>query len=426
MSAMPESNQSIKTSSAAPLSLAEAIKTGIASTILNIQSAQRRVECDDLAARFFDNAVSSMEMMGAQLIDISNSEVDAYNELADKLENTELRLGFKQQEVNELQAKLEKQEAGQKEAIEEAIHNAETRAITAESQMSDLENKVMESAAMIELRNQQVETLNRSFKEIMKLDPHKLHERCKKAQDERNEERKTSRDLASKLKASERGLSTARVAYAQQKAETTRLTGELTRFETLQKEMYGISSKRLTSAIPHPEFGPLTYTPRLIAYGIVADKKHNTDRPYIVSGLNFAFQICCDIGYAMDIRINEWLMPNVQPLAMFSKYQPEGWVEFFHDLIINEVEMRRPELVRRVEWAKETMIADLNLPITEDLSDYLSERGLFSVFDVVHFRKDGLVNTHELQPEDAQRLLDICYSEVHAWERRHGGDFYVR
>ena len=39
------------------------------------------------------------------------------------------------------------------------------------------------------------------------------------------------------------------------------------------------------------------------------------------------------MGYAIDIRINEWLMPNFQPLAIFREFQPEGWVEFFHELI---------------------------------------------------------------------------------------------
>lgn len=423
MSAMPESNQS---NYAAPMSLGDAIKTGISSATLNIQSAQRRVNCDDLTARFFENAVSSLEIMGAQLIDISNAEVDSYNELADALENANLRLGFQQAEISELQEELNKQRLNQQEAIDNATYASEQRAVAAEGQVSSLENKVLESAAMITLRNEQIETLNKSFKEIMKLDPHGLNKRCKTAQDERNEARRSVQELSAKLKKTERDLSTARVGYAQQKAEATRLAGDLTRFETLQKEMFGISSKTLVSAVPHPEHGLLTYTPRIIAYGIVADKKSNCDRPYIVSGLNFAFQICCDMGYALDIRINEWLMPNIQPMDMFTKYQPEGWVEFFHELILAEAESRRPELVRRVEWAKETMIADLNLPISEDLAEYLSERELFSLFDVVHYRKGGLVNSHALQPEDAQRLLDLCYAEVNAWERRHGGNFYVR
>ena len=423
MSAMPESNQS---NYSAPMSLADAIQTGIAAATLNIQSAQRRVNCDDLTARFFDNAVSSLEIMGAQLIDISNAEVDSYNELAEALENAELRLGIKQSELNDVQAQLNKQLLDQQEAIANATYASEQRAAAAESQLSGLENKVLESAAMITLRNEQIETLNKSFKEIMKLDPHGLNKRCKTAQDERNEARKTVQDLSGRLKKSERELSTTRVGYAQQKAEATRLAGELTRFETLQKEMFGISEKRLVSAVPHPEHGLLTYTPRIIAYGIVADKKSNSERPYIVSGLNFAFQICCDMGYALDIRINEWLMPNIQPMDIFTSYQPEGWVEFFHELIMAETESRRPELVRRVEWAKETMIADLNLPITEDLADYLSDRGLFSLFDVVHFRKNGLVSVHSLQPDDAQRLLDLCYAEVNAWEKRQEGNFYVR
>ena len=78
------------------------------------------------------------------------------------------------------------------------------------------------------------------------------------------------------------------------------------------------------------------------------------------------------MGYAIDIRINEWLMPNFQPLAIFREFQPEGWVEFFHELICKEMESRRPELVRRVEWAQEVMLAEAELPFEPEFIDNLA------------------------------------------------------
>lgn len=53
-------------------------------------AAQRRVSCDDLTARFFDNAVQSAEMLHAQLIDVYNAEADSHNSLVDAAENMQL------------------------------------------------------------------------------------------------------------------------------------------------------------------------------------------------------------------------------------------------------------------------------------------------------------------------------------------------
>ncbi|MET4858665.1 hypothetical protein P1U20_26630 [Escherichia coli] len=58
-----------------------------------------------------------------------------------------------------------------------------------------------------------------------------------------------------------------------------------------------------------------------------------------MSKLDFAYRFCCDMGYAIDIRINEWLMPNLQAVGDLSEFQPEGQ-RFFHELICKEMESR--------------------------------------------------------------------------------------
>ncbi|EJS9669165.1 hypothetical protein N2G87_005353, partial [Escherichia coli] len=150
------------------------------------------------------------------------------------------------------------------------------------------------------------------------------------------------------------------------------------------------------------------------------------ERPYIVSKLDFAYQFCCDMGYAIDIRINEWLMPNFQPLAIFREFQPEGWVEFFHELICKEMESRRPELVRRVEWAQEVMLAEAELPFEPEFIDDLGAKGLHTLFDVVTRRHEQLVVELGLEETAARRLLDVCYGRSDAWEKENGGTIYVR
>ena len=109
--------------------------------------------------------------------------------------------------------------------------------------------------------------------------------------------------------------------------------------------MYGITERRFPASKLHPTLGQISFFPRLLAYGISSPKEFNNERPYIVSKLDFAFiSSAATWGcYAIDIRINEWLMPNFQPLAIFREFQPEGWVEFFHELICKEMESRRPE-----------------------------------------------------------------------------------
>lgn len=404
----------------------EVLEAGIPAVIQNIRAAQRRVTCDDLAARFFDNAVQSAEMLMAQAIDVHNDEVDNYNSLLERYENTQLKLGLKEKEIEDLQTLMEQRERQKQDDIDEATHEAIQRADKAELMCLELETKLNETTTMLELRNQQVNTLNKSYKEMLKLDPFNLEKRYAKAKRERQDLRKQVADLNQQIKKHVKELSDARVAYAKQKTETVRLAEETTKYGNLQKEMYGITQRRFTSKKEHPTLGLITFYPRLLAYGVSAPKQFNAERPYIVSKLDFAYQFCCDMGYALDIRINEWLMPNFQPISIFEEYQPEGWIEFFHELICEEMESRRPELVRRVEWAQELMLVEADLPLSDELIDELASKGLHTLFDVVTRRHAQLVANYDITPEDAKTLLDVCYARSDAWEKDNGGAIYVR
>ncbi|EOT2447237.1 hypothetical protein ACNDT7_004249, partial [Escherichia coli] len=321
-------NQSIEN-----VSIPDVLNAGIPAIIQNIRAAQRRVSCDDLTARFFDNAVQSAEMLHAQLIDVYNAEADSHNSLVDAAENMQLDLGLKGKEIEELQLQIEHLKRQQQDAIDDATHDANQRADNAERISIELETKLNEMTAMVELRNSQISTLKSQYKEIMKLDPFNLEKRYNKAKSERQELRKQVADLNQQLKKTIKDASEARVAFANKKAEVTALVNENAKFATLKKEMYGITERRFPASKLHPTLGQISFFPRLLAYGISSPKEFNNERPYIVSKLDFAYQFCCDMGYAIDIRINEWLMPNFQPLAIFREFQPEGWVEFFHELI---------------------------------------------------------------------------------------------
>lgn len=414
-------NQSIEN-----VSIPDVLNAGIPAIIQNIRAAQRRVSCDDLTARFFDNAVQSAEMLHAQLIDVYNAEADSHNSLVDAAENMQLDLGLKDKEIEELQLQIEHLKRQQQDAIDDATHDSNQRADNAERISIELETKLNEMTAMVELRNSQISTLKSQYKEIMKLDPFNLEKRYNKAKSERQELRKQVADLNQQLKKTIKDASEARVAFANKKAEVTALVNENAKFATLKKEMYGITERRFPASKLHPTLGQISFFPRLLAYGISSPKEFNNERPYIVSKLDFAYQFCCDMGYAIDIRINEWLMPNFQPLAIFREFQPEGWVEFFHEMICKEMESRRPELVRRVEWAQEVMLADAELPFEPEFIDELANKGLHTLFDVVTRRHEQLVVELGLEETAARRLLDVCYARSDAWEKENGGTIYVR
>lgn len=116
-------NQSIEN-----VSIPDVLNAGIPAIIQNIRAAQRRVSCDDLTARFFDNAVQSAEMLHAQLIDVYNAEADSHNSLVDAAENMQLDLGLKGKEIEELQLQIEHLKRQQQDAIDDATHDANQRA----------------------------------------------------------------------------------------------------------------------------------------------------------------------------------------------------------------------------------------------------------------------------------------------------------
>ncbi|CAM7507626.1 hypothetical protein ESCOMM037M2_19600 [Escherichia coli] len=157
-------NQSIEN-----VSIPDVLNAGIPAIIQNIRAAQRRVSCDDLTARFFDNAVQSAEMLHAQLIDVYNAEADSHNSLVDAAENMQLDLGLKGKEIEELQLQIEHLKRQQQDAIDDATHDANQRADNAERISIELETKLNEMTAMVELRNSQISTLKSQYKEIMNL-----------------------------------------------------------------------------------------------------------------------------------------------------------------------------------------------------------------------------------------------------------------
>lgn len=88
----------------------------------------------------------------------------------------------------------------QQDAIDDATHDANQRADNAERISIELETKLNEMTAMVELRNSQISTLKSQYKEIMKLDPFNLEKRYNKAKSERQELRKQVADLNQQLK----------------------------------------------------------------------------------------------------------------------------------------------------------------------------------------------------------------------------------
>lgn len=137
-------NQSIEN-----VSIPDVLNAGIPAIIQNIRAAQRRVSCDDLTARFFDNAVQSAEMLHAQLIDVYNAEADSHNSLVDAAENMQLDLGLKGKEIEELQLQIEHLKRQQQDAIDDATHDANQRADNAERISIELETKLNEMTAII-------------------------------------------------------------------------------------------------------------------------------------------------------------------------------------------------------------------------------------------------------------------------------------
>ncbi|HBA4798296.1 TPA: hypothetical protein J4322_003169, partial [Escherichia coli] len=168
----PEPTPSAQNQSIENVSIPDVLNAGIPAIIQNIRAAQRRVSCDDLTARFFDNAVQSAEMLHAQLIDVYNAEADSHNSLVDAAENMQLDLGLKDKEIEELQLQIEHLKRQQQDAIDDATHDANQRADNAERISIELETKLK-----VELRNSQISTLKSQYKEIMKLDPFNLEKR---------------------------------------------------------------------------------------------------------------------------------------------------------------------------------------------------------------------------------------------------------
>ena len=62
-------------------------------------------------------------------------------------------------------------------SLTDATHDANQRADNAERISIELETKLNEMTAMVELRNSQISTLKSQYKEIMKLDPFNLEKR---------------------------------------------------------------------------------------------------------------------------------------------------------------------------------------------------------------------------------------------------------
>lgn len=208
----PAKNQSIITTC-----VTDVLEAGVPAVVQNIRAAQRRVTCDDLTNRFFDNAIESAEMLLAQAVDVYNNEADEHNSLVETLEDLQEQLHGKNTDLTELQILLKQHERQKQDEIEEAVQDAMQRADRAELLCVEMETKLNEVTTMVELRNQQIQTLNKSYKEVMALDPFNLEKRYAKAKRERQDLRKQVLVLNQKIVKLTKDLSDARVAYARQK-----------------------------------------------------------------------------------------------------------------------------------------------------------------------------------------------------------------
>ncbi|MCV4725367.1 hypothetical protein OFD51_30450, partial [Escherichia coli] len=90
---------------------------------------------------------------------------DSHNSLVDAAENMQLDLGLKGKEIEELQLEIEHLKRQQQDAIDDATHDANQRADNAERISIELETKLNEMTAMVELRNSQISTLKSQYKE---------------------------------------------------------------------------------------------------------------------------------------------------------------------------------------------------------------------------------------------------------------------
>lgn len=187
-------NQSIEN-----VSIPDVLNAGIPTIIQNIRPRNAALVVMT-SQHVFDNAVQSAEMLHAQLIDVYNAEADSHNSTVDAAENMQLDLGLKGKEIEELQLQIEHLKRQQQDAIDDATHDANQRADNAERISIELETKLNEMTAMVELRNSQISTLKSQYKEIMKLDPFNLEKRYNKAKSERQELRKQVADLNQQLK----------------------------------------------------------------------------------------------------------------------------------------------------------------------------------------------------------------------------------
>ncbi|MBS2141101.1 hypothetical protein KCA24_35985, partial [Escherichia coli] len=118
---------------------------------------------------------------------------------------------------------------------------------------------------------------------------------------------------------------------------------------------------------------------------------------------------------------NREVFAHLPPFAIFPGFQAEGWVKFFHVLICKGMESRRPELVRRVEWAREVMLADAELPFEPEFIDDLATKGLHTLVDVVNRRPDQVVIELGLGETAARTLFDVFFARNVAWEKENGG-----
>ncbi|HIC6618396.1 TPA: hypothetical protein ACW49T_003584 [Salmonella enterica subsp. enterica serovar Narashino] len=123
----PAKNQSIMTTC-----VTDVLEAGVPAVVQNIRAAQRRVTCDDLTNRFFDNAIESAEMLLAQAVDVYNNEADEHNSLVETLEDLQEQLHGKNTELTELQILLKQHERQKQDEIEEAVQDAMQRADRAE------------------------------------------------------------------------------------------------------------------------------------------------------------------------------------------------------------------------------------------------------------------------------------------------------
>lgn len=373
---------------------AQAIQAALRPANYQLGLAKSLLEKHGLSTSTIDTAIMLNEQVENMAIELTNKDYDDYNELVDAAENLEASV-----------IRLE----GEVKSLTEQLEVEKDTSIAAQGQKAEAE-------IQLKLFQAELKSSNGKLKELMALNPERLKSKNSELKKEVESKREIMNEQRLKIRELTRTCNQLKTDNGTTVNKNLELSSQLDEMREMVKRTDGNTIQKPFSGTSDAPSN-LEFYIHTLNWGIVS-KKTTSNSVILLDDINWHTILRTTYGVDALIRFTQWLSPIIPEEQYYplSRYISQEIIIALHDYCLETVSDSHPQLVQRVEWAKDVSLLDVT-GISDRNLDALFEHGFKCLYDVMK-SIDGTIEARcKGIGEKAEREIRLaCKKMADQWE----------